>query len=133
MIDIEVEIFNQISTVLRTAYNPISVYGEFVKSPASFPAVMIEERSNTVLERTQTNNIENHARLMYEVNVYSNKQAGKKSECKKIFETIDNEFAELGFTRTMKEPVPNLENATIFRMVGRYTAVVSTDKVIFRR
>ena len=76
--------------------------------------------------------VENHAGLMYEVNVYSNK-TGKKSECKSIFKMIDEEFASMGFTRILKEPIPNIEDATIYRMVGRYTAVVSTDKVIYRR
>ena len=70
---------------------------------------------------------------MYEVNVYSNKQVGKKTECKDLFKVIDNEFKEMGFTRILKEPVPNLENATIYRMIGRYTAVSSADGKIFRR
>jgi len=39
----------------------------------------------------------------------------------------------LGFTRTLKESIPNLENATIYRMIGRYTAVVSADERIYRR
>jgi len=134
MIDIENELFNQIATKLRNKFNSISVYGEYIKSPAVFPAVFIEERGNNVYERTQdSGNIENHARLMYEVNVYSNKQTGKKSECKKIFEVIDNEFASMGFTRTLKEPIANLEDASIYRMVGRYTGVISTNKTIYRR
>jgi hypothetical protein len=70
---------------------------------------------------------------MYEVNVYSNQQTGKKSKCKEIFKIIDNEFQKLGFTRTLKEPIPNLKNATIYRMIGRYTAVVSADERIYRR
>lgn len=134
MIDIENELFNQIATKLRNKFNSISVYGEYIRSPAVFPAVFIEERGNNVYERTQdSGNIENHARLMYEVNVYSNKQTGKKSECKKIFEVIDNEFASMGFTRTLKEPIANLEDASIYRMVGRYTGVISTNKTIYRR
>jgi phenylalanyl-tRNA synthetase alpha subunit len=134
MIDIENELFNQIATKLRNKFNSISVYGEYIKSPAVFPAVFIEERGNNVYERTQdSGNIENHARLMYEVNVYSNKQIGKKSECKKIFEVIDNEFASMGFTRILKEPIANLEDASIYRMVGRYTGVISTNKTIYRR
>ena len=75
----------------------------------------------------------NHARLMYEVNVYSNKQIGKKSECKAIFKVIDDEFATMGFTRILKEPISNLEDATIYRLAGRYTAVVSKNKEIYRR
>lgn len=134
MIDIENEVFNRIATRLREEFNPISVYGEYIKSPAVFPAVIIEERGNSAHERTQdSGSVENHARLMYEVNVYSNKQSGKKSECKAIFKIIDGEFASMGFTRVLKEPIPSLEDATIYRMIGRYTAVVSTDKVIYRR
>ncbi len=134
MIDIENEVFNRIATRLREKFNPISVYGEYIKSPAVFPAVIIEERGNSVYERTQdSGSVENHVRLMYEVNVYSNKQSGKKSECKSIFKVIDEEFASMGFTRTLKEPIANLEDATIYRMVGRYTAVVAVGGIIFRR
>jgi len=134
LIDIENEVFTRIATRLRNEFNPISVYGEYVKSPASFPAVCIEEKANSVYQRTQDSaNVENHALVMYEVNVYSNKKTGKKSQCKEIFKIIDNEFQKLGFTRTLKESIPNLENATIYRMIGRYTAVVSADERIYRR
>ena len=40
---------------------------------------------------------------------------------------------QLWDSQEFKEPIPNLEDATIYRMVGRYTAVVSTDKEIYRR
>ena len=134
MIDIENEVFTQIATKLREEFNGISVYGEYTKAPAKFPAVSIEEKANTVYQRTQdSGNIENHASLMYEVNVYSNKKTGKKSECKDLFSVIDDEFSAMGFTRILKDTIPNLEDATIYRMIGRYTAVVSTDKVIYRR
>lgn len=134
MIDIENEVFSRIATRLRNEFNPISVYGEYVKSPASFPAVSIEEKANSVYQRTQDGaNVENHALVMYEVNVYSNMQVGKKSQCKAIFKVIDDEFKQMGFTRTLSESIPNLENATIYRMIGRYSAVVSVDKLIYRR
>lgn len=134
MIDIENEIFQKLATRLRSLYPKISIYGETVKSPASFPCVTIEEKDNYIYTRSQTSfGIENHAQLMYEINVYSNKKTGKKSECKEIFEIIDEEMAELGFTRIYKNPIPNLEDATIYRMVGRYRAIVSRDKTIYRR
>lgn len=134
MIDIENEVFTQIATKLREEFNGISVYGEYTKAPAKFPAVSIEEKANTVYQRTQdSGNIENHASLMYEVNVYSNKKTGKKSECKDIFSVIDDEFSAMGFTRILKDTIPNLEDATIYRMIGRYTAIVSKENEIFRR
>jgi len=134
VINIESEVFNTLATKLRAEYSPISVYGEYVKAPSVFPCVTIEEKDNYVLERTQTSGgVENHAGLMYEINVYSNKKTGKKSQCKDIFSLIDEEMQNMGFTRTMLNPFPNEEDATIYRMIGRYKAVVSTNKTIYRR
>lgn len=134
MVDIENQIYNTIATALRAQFNPIFVTGEYTATPSTFPCVSIVEQTNSQYVQTQdSGSLENHTRLMYEINVYSNKVSGKKSECKQIFNLIDNEFNKLGFTRTMKEPIPNLENATIYRMIGRYTAVVSKDERIYRR
>jgi hypothetical protein len=134
VIDIESQIFARIANKLREDNPSMYVAGEYVKAPAAFPTVTIEEKANSAYQRTQdSGNLENHASLMYEVNVYSNKQVGKKTECKDLFKVIDNEFKEMGFTRIMKEPIPNLEDGTVYRMLGRYTAVVATGGIIFRR
>jgi hypothetical protein len=134
MINVENEIFNIIAKAVRNAYPGVYVVGEYVKSPAKFPHVSIVEIDNTAYEKTQTSgSLENHADMTYEVNIYSNKTSGKKSECKAVASLIDNEFATLGFSRTMLQPIPNVDDATIYRMLGRYRGVVSKDKVIFRR
>lgn len=89
---------------------------------------------NEIYRSTRTNEtIENHVQVMYEINVYSNKIKGKKTEAKSIMSVIDSEFARLGFTRMMYNPIPNELDATIYRLVARYRAVISKDKVIYRR
>ena len=134
MIDIESQVFARIATRLRETFDGIYVTGEYVKTPSSFPSVSVVEMDNTPLTRTQTSDsVENHAVLMYELNVYSNKTAGKKTECKKIAAMVDEEMAAMGFTRTMLNPIPNMDDATIYRMVGRYRVTVSKDNVLFRR
>ena len=134
MINVENEIFNIIANAVRTAYPGALVVGEYVKAPPRFPCISIEESDNSAYDKTQTSgSLENHASVTYEVNIYSNKASGKKSECKAIASLIDNEFATLGFSRTMLQPIPNGEDATIYRMVGRYIGVVSTDGKIYRR
>ena len=134
MINIENEIFNIVSTKVRAEFPNIYMSGEYVKSPPSFPATSLIEMDNTAYTSTQTScDNENHATIMYEVNTYSNKVKGKKSECKVIMTLIDKEMTELGFTRTMLQPIPNMDDATIYRMTARYKAVVSKDKTIFRR
>lgn len=127
MIDIETNVFHVIAAALRSAYSGIFVSGEYTPSPASFPAVTIAEMDNTVYQKMRTTAIENAAQLMYEVNVYSNKVGYKKMETKEIMSAIDREFARLGFTRTMCNPVPNLQDATIFRLTARYEAVAVSE------
>ena len=134
MINVENEIFNVIANAVSTAYPDACIVGEYVKAPPRFPCVSIIENDNAVYDKTQTSgNLENHASVMYEVNIYSNKASGKKSECKAIASLIDDEFATLGLSRTMLQPIPNLEDATIYRIVGRYQGVVSKDFKIYRR
>ena len=134
MIDVENEIFSKISVAVIAAHPSAFVSGEYVRTPSRFPFVSLIEMSNTAYDRTQSSGgLENHASVMYEVNIYSNKTSGKKSECRAIATLIDNEMAALGFSRTMLQPIPNMDDATIYRMTGRYTAVVSKDKKLYRR
>ncbi len=134
MIDIENEIFSVVSKSVKKKYPKAFITGEYVKSPSSFPCISITEIENSVYEKTQTSqNAENHAVLIYEVNVYSNKVKGKKAECKAVVSIIDDEFLKLGFTRTMLNPIPNEIDATIYRMVARYRVYVSKDKILYRR
>ena len=134
MIDIESEVFNIVSKATRAKYPKIYMTGEYVKSPPSFPCVSLIETDNQIYRNTRdSGNIENHAQVLYEVNAYSNKTSGKKAECKAIIAFIDTQMEALGFTRTLMNPVPNEEDATVYRMVARYRAIVSKNKTIYRR
>lgn len=134
MIDIENEIFSIVAETVRAEYPDVYITGEYVKSPPSFPCVTIMESDNQIYRNTRdTSSNENHAQILYEVNVYSNKTSGKKSECKSILAIINDKLTSIGFTRTLLTPVPNELDATIYRMTARYRAVVGKDKVIYRR
>lgn len=134
MIDIENAVFNAVATKVREQFPDIYMVGEYVKSPSSFPAVSLVEMDNAIRTDTiDSGSNENHAHVMYEVNVYSNKATGKKSECKAIIALIDQEMLALGFVRSTLTPVPNMNDSTIYRMVGRYRASVSADNKIYRR
>ena len=134
MIDIENEVFSTVATQVRSSFPKIYMVGEFVKSPSQFPCVSLVEVDNQVYRNTRSSSeIENHAQLMYEVQVFTNDTKGKKAKCKKIIGTVDNEMKKLGFTRTLLTPIPNEEDATIYRMVGRYRAIVDKNSTIYRR
>ena len=132
MIDLENDIFDYAAKALRAAHTGIDVAAEYVEMPAKFPHVSIVEADNRVLERMRTNNIENAIQSMFEVNIYSNKASGKKSEAKAIANTLDEVLSGIGFTRTFREQVPNLRDATIYRIVCRYEAVIDKSFVIYQ-
>lgn len=124
MIDIESHVLNHVAKRIRDDFPKTFISGEYVETPASFPTVTIEEKDNRILERMRTINIENAVTVMYEVNVYSDKSSGKKQEAKEIANVTDSAFLELGFTRTFRQPTPNLLNASIYRILMRYSAVI---------
>ena len=134
MIDIESQVFDRVAKRVREQFPDIFMTGEYVNAPPSFPAASLVEMDNSIRESTiDSGSNENHVNVMYEANVYSNKTAGKKSECKKIMALIDTEMTAMGFERSTLTPVPNEYDSTIYRMVGRYRAAVSTNHQIFRR
>lgn len=133
MIDIENIVFNMIVTELRTQFPGINVYSRLTFSPSAFPCVCIEEADNMAYRDTQdSGSLENHAEVMYEINVFSNLQSGAKQQCRQIFAAIDDIMASHGFSRYAKVPV--LEAGPIqYRLTGRYRGVVSSNNVIYSR
>lgn len=133
MNDIENEMFTKIATTLREKFSGIFVTGEYLRNPPKFPHVSIEEADSYTEEGDlDTSESEKFRRVMYEANVYSNKTSGKKSEAKAIMDVVDKIMHSMNFIRTSRTPVPNLENATIYRITARYEAVTDGN-LIYRR
>lgn len=132
MIDIESQVFDYVAKALRTKYKGIFVSGLPTDTPSTFPAVCLWEQSNQALSTSQTaQSRENHAQLMYQVEVYSNLASGKKQQAKEIAALIDEKMQELGFIRTFGQPVPNIADMTIFRYTTRYSGVIGKDNILY--
>lgn len=133
MIEFESLIFTPIATAIRAQFQGAYVTGEYVPIPASFPAVSIVEMDSVPTRSTQdSGSLENTVDVMYEVNVYSNRTKGKKIEAKSIIALVDTMLQHYGFRRAYCQPVQNMNDATIYRIVARYTATVSKDLVVYR-
>ncbi|MBQ3265205.1 MAG: hypothetical protein IJH07_05455 [Ruminococcus sp.] len=133
MVDFEDEIIGAVASALRAQFPGITVFDETNLSPETFPCVCIEEIDNYTYKRTiDTGSNENHARLAYEVNVFSNRTRDKHGECRRIFAAVSDAFTGLGFTRNSMNPM-NINQSTARRLVGRFTAVISKTGRISRR
>lgn len=133
MIDVESEVFGELDEYLRGSFPDIHTSSEENRSPAKFPFVSaVEADSTTRTDTSDSGSIENHVNVMFEINVYTNKSSGSKSQAKEIFAAVDTWFLRHGFVRTMKNPV-NMDDATKYRITARYSGSVSKDMKVYRR
>ncbi len=134
MIDIENEVFNNVAVPLREQFEGIYVVGENTSEPSRFPAVSIVEKSSAVDEKSiDSGKIENYVDIMYEVNVYTNLESGKKQQAKAIVQLINEQFDSMGFVRQFCEPMDNAADPTIYRMTARFAGKADTQKNIYRK
>ena len=128
MIDVENKVFTKVYDKIIEKYPNALISSEYLRSESIFPAITIMEQNNMVYQQASAlSKIENMVSLMYEINVYSNKTVGKKTEAKDIITIADNEMLAMGFIRTYMNPIANLENATIYRIVARYEKIENGD------
>ena len=134
MIDIENEVFTIVATAIRTLHAGTTIKSEYVRSPAVFPTVSLCEIDNVnIATLADSSGEEKYAGLGYRLQVFSNKEGGKKSEAKAIFKTADHILCGLGFRRSTYSTTPEIYNSTIFSISATYEAIVDKKGTIFRR
>lgn len=131
MIDVESKVFQACANAFRAEYPNGFIAGEYVSQPSQFPAVMVVEMDNAVDQRAVDNgNIENAVTVMYQVDVYSNLNKGKKAQAKAIIALIDEVLTQYRFVRTFCNPIQNMNDATIYRMTARYRRRITDTELI---
>ena len=109
MIDYLNEIFTAVAIPLRETHTGITVTGEYTRMPSSFPAATLDEIENVTVESLEDSSVaENFSGLSYRLQVFSNKQSGKKAEARAIFATADRVMRTLGFRRITYTTTPEI-------------------------
>ena len=134
MIDFENEIFTAVATAVRATHSGTTIKSEYVRSPASFPTVAFSETDNVNVDALiDSSQQEKYAGLGYRLQVFSNKESGKKSEAKAIFKTADDILCGMGFRRRSYSTTPEIYNSTIFSITATYEAIADINGVLYRR
>ncbi len=134
MIDILNEIFDTVAKAVRTAHSGTTVTGEYTRSPSKFPTVTLDEVANVMVESLiDSSDEEKYSGLTYRLQVFSNKQTGKKAEARAIFATADAVLRMLGFRRITYTTTPEIYESTIYSITATYEAVADTNKTIYKR
>ena len=134
MIDVNNEVFTNVAKAVRDNHVGTTVVGENVRKPSKLPAVTIDEIENVVVDRLEdSSNEEKFAGVTYKVQIFSNKQSGKKAEARAIFATADAEMRRMGFRRVTYAATPEIYDSTIYQINATYEAVVSATGYVYRR
>ena len=125
MIDIEATVFNAVYDAVTAVYPTADISSHYVNQPSSFPHVQVYEESNTVNRSgMDLSGNECFSNLVYHIEIFDNNVDGNgKTNVKAIIALIDPVMRKLAFRRTYCAPVPNYENASIYRTVVRYSKI----------
>lgn len=134
MIDFMNEIFNTLASAVRSAHSGVTVTGEYTRQPSKFPTVTLDETENVTVGALEDSSVaEKFSGLTYRLQVFSNKQNGKKAEARAIFATADAEMLRMGFRRITYTTTPEIYESTIYSITATYEAVVDVNGVIYKR
>ena len=134
MIDKLNEIFTNVATCVRDLHTGIVVTGEHTRAPSQFPTVTLDETQNVMVDRLEdSSNAEKFAGVTYKLQVFSNKQTGKKTEARAIFAIADAEMRRMGFRRVTYTTTPEIYDSTIYNITATYEAVISAVGYVYKR
>ena len=134
MIDVNNEVFTTVAKVVRDSHPGVTVVGENTRKPSKFPAVTIDESENVMVDQLEdSSKEEKFAGVTYKLQVFSNKQSGKKAEARAIFATADAVMRQLGFQRVTFTTTPEIYESTVYQITATYEAVVSAAGYVYKR
>lgn len=134
MIDYMNEIFSTVAQHVRADYPGTTVIGEYTRKPSKFPCVTLDETQNVTIDGlVDSSDEEKYVGLTYRLQVFSNKQNGKKAEARAIFATADEKMRGMGFRRVTYTTTPEIYESTIYSITAAYEGVVDVNGVMYRR
>lgn len=134
MIDHLNEIFTCVATTVREEHPGITITGEYTRQPSKFPTAALDEIENVAVDRLEdSSKAESFSGLTYRLQVFSNKQSGKKAEARSIFATADGVLRSLGFRRMTYSTTPEIYESTIYSITATYEAIAGADGVMYKR
>ena len=128
------EIFTRVATGLREEHPGITVTGEYTRQPSKFPTATLDEIENVTVDSLEDSSAaENFSGLTYRLQVFSNKQSGKKAEARAIFATANDILRSMGFRRVTYSTTPEIYESTIYSITATYEAIAGMDGTIYKR
>lgn len=124
MIDIENLVFDTVYNAMHTQFPDVNITAGYDEQNAIFPTVIIRETNNQPYRDSATDECsENHARVTFEIEVFSDKADTGRSECKELLEYADSVMQTMKFRRIHLNRPLNIDR-TVWRQYARYEVIV---------
>ena len=134
MLDYSRQIFSRLTLHLREKYPDIYTSRSDSGAPPIFPAVTAVQKDNVNYQRTiDCDSHENHVKVMLQIDVYTNdkKELDKMDLAEDIAADISDFMLGLGFNRTLCQPVPNVNDMSIYRISMRFEGIIGRDTFVY--
>ena len=125
MVDTQVDVFNAVYTAVTAEIPNADLADHYVNQPAAFPHVQLWDESNTTSrEGMNLSGDECFSNVVYHFEIFDNGLDGSgKDMVERILAIIDPVMRQMGFRRTYSAPVPNFDDASVYRKVVRYSKI----------
>ena len=128
MIDKENEVFTRVREQIVASFPDATVDGSYQPVPSGFPHVSIyQSDAFTPSDRIDSAVLPKYLSMTFMVQVYSNKEKGRKQECKKIMNIVADTMAGMNFEMTILTPVQNLNDSSIYRLSAQFEGMADAD------
>ena len=134
MFRIEREIFTKTANAVLADYPTCRIVNAFIYAPDNFPCVAIVFSDDGMTYKMRdSSKADNFRDISITIDVFSNKQDGKKTEAEDIMQTVIDTLIPYNFTMVSCKPASNINNASNYRITATFTATVDKNGKIYTR
>ena len=132
MNDIESLVFDTVYNGLQTSHSDAHITAGYDEQNALFPCVIVRQTNNQPYRSSATDDCsENHSRVTFEIEVFSDKKDKGRSECKELLNDVDTIMQSMKFRRIHLNRPLNVDR-TIWRQYARYEVICDKGTQVSR-
>ena len=132
MIEISNLVFDTVYNQTIQQYPSANITAGYDEQIASPLTVIVRETNNQPYRDSATDNCsENHSRITFEVEVFSDKENTGRSECEEVLDFVDTVMQSMKFRRIHKNRPINIDR-TRWRQYARYEVICAKGRQVTR-
>ena len=132
MNNVENEVITFAFDAMETEFPEIALYSDYPEQAAKFPCCFLYALDSFEVQALiDSSGRERYTKWVFEASVFTNDANGRKGKANRIMDTLCEAMRTLGFRRTMRNPIPNGYDNSIYRIVARFEGIVSETGTVY--